>query len=271
MRPTALVTGANGYTGGHLCRYLAERGVPTRAMYYPPDGAPAFANPNLELGPGDLRDRESLKRALEGIEVVHNIAALYRPTNVPNRLYHEVNVTGIGNIVELAAEAGVRRFVQCSTIGVHGHVEHPPADETTPPKPDDYYQQTKLEGERLALERGRELGLPVAVIRPAAIYGPREDRFLKLPKLLQRGRFVLFGDGEVLYHFIHIDDLCAAFVLAAERPEAVGEVFIIADAGAIRGEPRANGSTDASVCSDSLRRMNVSMRRCWLSSRSIRQ
>ena len=233
MTPTTLVTGANGYTGKHLCRYLAERGVPTRGMYYPPDGEPTFAHENLEFVPGDLRDRESLRRALEGIEVVHNIAALYRPTNVPDRLYREVNVDGVRNIVELAAEAKVKRFVQCSTIGVHGHVENPPADELTPPKPDDYYQETKLEGERISLQRGRELGMPVSVIRPAAIYGPLEERFLKLPKLLQKGRFVMFGDGEVLYHFIHVDDLCAAFVLAAEKPEAVGEVFIIADDGAI--------------------------------------
>jgi dihydroflavonol-4-reductase len=233
MKPSVLVTGANGYTGGNFCRFLAERDVPTRAMYYTPEGEPRFAHPNLEFVPGDLRDRDSLRQALEGIEVVYNIAALYRPTNVSDRQYYEVNVDGVLNMVELAAQAGVRRFVQCSTIGVHGHVHNPPANENTPPKPDDYYQFTKLEGEKLSLERGRELRLSVSVIRPAAIYGPLEDRFLKLPKLLQRGRFIMFGDGEVLYHFIHINDLCDAFVLAAERPEAVGEVFIIADDHAI--------------------------------------
>lgn len=233
MRARTLVTGANGYTGSHFCRYLAERGVPIRAMYWPGDGEPAFAHPNIEFVPGDLRDQDSLVRALDGIEVVHNIAALYRTTNVPEQAYYDVNVTGIRNIVEVAAAAKVKRFVQCSTIGIYGHVEHPPADEDAPIKPDDYYQSTKLEGEKIALERGRELGLPVAVVRPAAIYGPRETRFLGLAKLLQKGRFVMFGDGEVLYHFLHVEDLCDAFMLAAERPEAVGDAFIIADEGAI--------------------------------------
>lgn len=233
MEPKILVTGANGYTGSHLCQYFARRGVPTRAMYWPPDGEPDFDQANLELVPGDLRDRDSLRRALVGVEVVHNIAALYRPTNVSNRMYWEANVEGVRNIVELAADAGIKRFVQCSTIGVHGHVRQPPATEASEIKPDDYYQYTKLKGEEVSRELGRELGLPVSIVRPAAIYGPLERRFLKLPRLIQSGRFVMFGDGEVLYHFIHIEDLCDAFALCAEKDEAIGETYIIADDHAI--------------------------------------
>ena len=229
MRPTVLVTGANGYTGSNLCQYLARKGVPTRAMYWAPDGEPKFSHENLELVPGDLRDRESLKRALEGCEVVHNIAALYRPTNVANTVFWDVNVEGVRNMIELSVESGVKRFVQCSTIGVHGHVRNPPANENSEIKPDDYYQYTKLKGEEMARDLGAKLGLPVAIIRPAAIYGPREDRFLKIPKLIKDGRFIMFGDGEVLYHFIHIDDLSHAFELCAEKEEAIGQTYIIAD------------------------------------------
>jgi len=233
VKPNVLVTGANGYTGANLCQYLARHGQQVRAMYWGPDGKPEFSHENLELVPGDLRDRESLKRALDGIETVHNIAALYRPTNVSNKMYRDVNIGGIRNIVELAAEAGVKRFVQCSTIGVHGHVRHPPATETSEIKPDDYYQYTKLKGEEIARDLGAKLGLAVVVVRPAAIYGPLEERFLKLPKVIKSGKFVMFGDGEVLYHFIHIDDLCNAFALCAEREQAVGETYIIADDHAI--------------------------------------
>ena len=100
MTAKILVTGANGYTGDYFCRYLADRGIPTRGMYYPPDGKPDYSAPQLELVPGDLTDRESLKRALDGVEIVHNIAALYRPTNVPEKAYWQVNVDGVRNIVE---------------------------------------------------------------------------------------------------------------------------------------------------------------------------
>lgn len=233
MKPKVLVTGANGYTGRNLCQFLARQGVATRAMYWAPDGEPDFSHENLELVPGDLRDRDSLTRALDGIEVVHNVAALYRPTNIPNQMYWDVNVEGIRNILELSAKAGVKRFVQCSTIGVHGHVRKPPANEESEIKPDDYYQYTKLKGEELSRDYGAELGLKVSIIRPAAIYGHLEDRFLKLPKLIKSGKFVMFGNGEVLYHFIHIDDLSRAFVLCAEREEAIGQTYIIADDHAI--------------------------------------
>ena len=233
MTKSVLVTGANGYTGSHLCQYLARRGMPIRGMYWPQDGKPTFRHENVQLVPGDLRDRGSVNKALQGIDVVYNIAALYRPTNVSNQMYWDVNVEGVRNIVHLAAEAGVERFVQCSTIGVHGHVENPPATEDAPLKPDDYYQYTKLKGEELCRELGRELGLAVTIVRPAAIYGPLEERFLKLPKLIQSGRFIMFGHGEVPYHFIHIDDLCDAFIRCAEREEAVGQTYIIADDHAI--------------------------------------
>ena len=193
MEPKVLVTGANGFTGDYFCRYLANRGIATRGMYWAPDGAPDYSHPNLELVPGDLRDRESLRRALAGIEVVHNIAALYRPTNVPERLYWEVNVQGVQNMVEEAAKAGVKRFIQCSTVGVHGAIQNPPADEEAPIRPDDYYQETKYEGEQLSRELSRKLGIPLVVVRPAAIYGPKEQRFLKLARAVKSGMFVMFG------------------------------------------------------------------------------
>ena len=233
MKPNVLITGANGFTGFWFCKYLAEKGIPTRGMYYPPDGEPALSHPNLELVPGDLLDRDSLKRALDGIEIVQNVAALYRPTTVSEQMYHAVNVEGVGNIMEEAAKAGAKRFVQCSTMGVHGTVDNPPGNEDSPIKPDDYYQMTKYKGEELARKLGPELGMPVSIARPAGIYGPREHRFLKLAKAVQSGKFVMFGSGEVLYHFVHVHDLCDGLMLCAERDEAVGDVYLLADEYAI--------------------------------------
>jgi nucleoside-diphosphate-sugar epimerase len=234
MTAKVLVTGANGYTGSWFCKYLAEKGVPVRGMYYPPDGTPDFACSNVELVTGDLLDRDSLKRALAGIEVVHNIAALYRPTNIPEQAYWEVNVDGVRNIVEESAKSGAKRFVQCSTMGVHGTVKTLPGNEDSPISPDDYYQMTKYKGEVLSLELGKQLNLPVSVVRPAGIYGPRERRFLKIAKMIKDRRFIMFGKGDVYYHFVHVDDLCHGLMLCAERDEAVGTAFIIGDDHAVK-------------------------------------
>lgn len=232
-KPTALVTGANGYTGSHLCQYLAGKGICTRGMVWAPDGQPTFAAENLELVDGELRDPHSLERALEGIEVVYHIAALYRPVNVPKSMYWDVNVQGTTNLLELAARAGVKRFVHCSTIGVHGTIDQAPADENAALKPDDYYQYTKLKGEQKARDLAGKLGMPTVIVRPAAIYGQGERRFLGLARLIGRRWFVMFGSGDVLYHFIHIDDLCEAFYLCARQEVAIGQTYIIADDHAI--------------------------------------
>ena len=240
-----LITGANGYTGYWFSRILVDKGERLRAMYYPPDGRPDLDHPNIELVPGDVRDRDEVDRAMVGIETVYHLAALYRPTNVPPTAFFEVNVEGTRNMVESAAQAGVRKFVHCSTIGVHGTVGRQAVNEDAPIAPDDYYQTSKWEGEKLALEIAPKLGLPLTVIRPAGIYGPRERRFLKIAQLIKKRRFIMFGSGETFYHFVHVRDLCDAFMLAAKSEGSVGRAYIIGDAHAVSVGRFVNALADA--------------------------
>src|SRR5580704_3719304 len=119
----ALVTGATGFTGGHLARWLHARGDVVRVVARDPVRAADLAALGLEVVRGDLTDPESLRRAAKGIDVVYNIAALYRMAGLPAAAYRSVNAVGVASVVEAAAALGVRRVVQCSTVGVHGHVE----------------------------------------------------------------------------------------------------------------------------------------------------
>ena len=176
---------------------------------------------------GDLGEREAARRLLEGADAVLHVAAVYRTAGHPDSYYRDVNVGGTEALLEAAAAAGVRRFVHTSTVGVHGHVEHPPADESAPIAPGDIYQETKAEAEALVHRFGRERGVPVAVVRPGAIYGPGETRLLKLFRAIARGRYAIVGSGRTFYHPVYIDDLVQGFLLALERPEAVGESFLI--------------------------------------------
>ena len=184
--------------------------------------------PGIEVAIGDLRDRAALATAVTGVEVVYHIAAIYRQAGVSRDVYRAVNATAVGELVEAAAAAGVRRVVHCSTVGVHGDIEHPPANEDAPLRPGDIYQETKLEGERLAREAGARLGIEVTIARPSGIYGPGDRRLLKLFRGVARRRWITLGRGRIYYHLTYIDDLVEGFRLCGEHPAAANRTYILA-------------------------------------------
>ena len=138
-----------------------------------------------------------------------------------------MNAFAVRDLIEAAAAAGVRRVVHCSTVGVHGDVDRPPANEDAPFKPGDVYQSTKLEGERLARDAGARLGIEVTIVRPSGIYGPGDRRLLKLFRAAIR-RFPVLGSGEIYYHLTYIDDLIDGFRLCGEQPAAANRTYILA-------------------------------------------
>src|SRR5215510_8409039 len=202
-----LVTGATGFTGGHLCERLASEGYRVRALVRDPSRSSELRRWGVEITVGDLRDRQSLERAMAGTDVVYHLGGIFRQENVPRQEMMAVNAQGTKNMLDAAIKAGVHRFVHCSTIGVHGDIKQPPANEETPYAPGDHYQESKVKGERVALQYMDEGRLPIVVFRPGGIYGPRDLRFLKLIKAIKTGWFVMLGPGKVLYQMIYVDDL----------------------------------------------------------------
>jgi dihydroflavonol-4-reductase len=223
----ALVTGATGFTGGHLTRALLRQRWRVRALVRDPGKADALQALGVEIAKGDLTDAAAVDRAVAGCSHVFHIAALYREAKHPDHVYRAVNVTGTGHLLSAAARHDLERFVHCSTVGVHGDVQRLPADEEAPFNPGDIYQETKLEGE-LLVKQAAEAGFPGTIFRPVGIYGPGDLRFLKLFKAIHTGRFRMFGTGEVAYHLTYVADLVKGILLCGEHPAAVGEVFILA-------------------------------------------
>jgi nucleoside-diphosphate-sugar epimerase len=225
-----LITGGTGFTGSHAVRRYLARGHSVRVL----DNQKGvffdeLCGAGAEIQIGSVADREAVRKAVEGVELIHHVAAAFREINVPKSVYKSVNVDGTRLVAEEALRAGVRRVVYCSTEGVHGHVADPPANEEAPIAPEDHYQQTKWEGE-IAFREVAAQGLDGVILRPTGIYGPGDPaRFLMLFRMVKRGHFFIVGDGRARYHPLYIDNLCDAFELAAEKPEARGETFLVAD------------------------------------------
>jgi len=225
-----LVTGGTGFTGKALVKRLLEQGHQVVALDYR-EGLKTeeLRAWGAEVVIGSVTDKDVVRRCVQGVEVVHHLAAAFRELDVPNSYYREVNVEGTRNVLEAAGAAGVRRFIYCSTCGVHGNVDNPPGDENAPINAADYYQQTKYDAEPVVLEHHRK-GLTSVILRPAAIYGPGDpERFYMIFKRVAGGRFPMFGSGKTLYHPLYIDHLVDAFLLAQEEGKGDGEAYLIAD------------------------------------------
>ena len=223
---TWLVTGGSGFLGVHLLRHLSERGIAARSLDLEPlDGELA----QVESIVGDIRDESTVRRALDGIEVlVHAAAALPSGGNL-----EAVNAIATARLARLACEAGVRRSVFVSSGVVYG-ILPPPVAETAAPRPCEPYGRSKLaaEGVWLAAAPG-----PL-VLRPSAFIGPeRLGVFGILFRWISEGRRIyVLGDGGNRYQLLDVADLVCAVELAAERP-ANGVLNI---GGRISGTVRAD-------------------------------
>jgi nucleoside-diphosphate-sugar epimerase len=231
---SVLVTGAAGFTGSVLVRKLCERGARVRAIARSSSNRESLLGLPIEWHVGDVFDPAVVEQAAAGVEYVFHLAAAYRQAGLTDDVYHRVHVESTRRLAEAALKTpGFKRFVHVSTVGVHGHIERPPADENYPFGPGDMYQDTKAEAELWIREFARKHGLPLTVIRPAAIYGPGDRRLLKVFKMAAWPVCLLPGRSRgPLYHLIHVDDLTEVLMLAAAHPGALGEVFICGDPAA---------------------------------------
>jgi nucleoside-diphosphate-sugar epimerase len=224
-----LVTGATGFIGGHLARRLAKQGHRVRVLVR--RAAPALEMPGVELYSGDLRHPESLQEAVAGTRMIYHLAALRDCSSVPWTHCHAVNVAGTKHLFNAAVEAGVERFIYCSSVGVARAPGRRDADETLPylaPTSQVAYHQSKAEAEQLVLEAAREEEMAVVVVRPVITYGPEDETGMvtRLLTLVAHRRFLMIGAGENHLDLAYIDDVVAGMLLAAERGRS-GRVYIL--------------------------------------------
>ena len=231
MPHTYLLTGATGFVGSHVAEALAARREAVRAVVRPGSDTALLEKLGVRLFRGDLTDPAVLKEAADGADVVIHCAAKLGDWG-PVEEYRKVNVEGLRNLLDAVAGRPLHRFILVSTLGVYEARHHYGTDETEPlpERHIDGYTQSKVEAERLALQYHRKQSVPVTVLRPGFVYGPR-DRTL-LPRIANRlcERSVLYiARGRYALNTTFVGNLVDAILLAVDSPNAVGEVFNVTD------------------------------------------
>ena len=223
-----LVTGGTGFTGTHLLKTLCQAGLTVKAIARATSDRAEFDGLPIQWIIGDVFDEETVKTAIKGVSYVFHVAAAYREAKISDEVYANVHVKSTQLLAKyVQKETNFKRFVHISTVGVHGHIENPPADEEYRFSPSDQYQRTKVEAEVWLRDFAKHNDLPITVVRPAAIYGPGDRRLLKVFKLAKLPICPILGFGcKGLYHLIHVTDLVNFMILAATQPSTLGQVYI---------------------------------------------
>lgn len=228
---TLFLTGGTGLVGSHVAEEAVKRGWHVRALAREGSDTAFLESLGVELVRGDLADVNALKSGVSGVDLVINCAAKVGDWGTLEE-FRALNVVALKKLLDTMVEAQTPRFVHVSSLGVYEGRDHFGTDETTPPAANslDAYTRSKCEAEALVMEYHKQHGLKASVVRPGFIYGER-DRTV-LPKMLvnmKRGLMRYFGSGDQALNCVYVKNLVSAIFLAAEKPEALGEVFNVTD------------------------------------------
>lgn len=231
-----LVTGAGGFIGSHLTERLVQLGAKTRAfVHYNSMGSAGWLDHSalrseLEIVAGDISDRDSVQKAAEGMDVVFHLAALigipysyHAPAS-----YVRTNIQGTLNVLQAALAANVECMVHTSTSEVYGTAQYVPIDEKHPLQGQSPYSATKIGADKLAEAFYRSFGLPAVTIRPFNTYGPRQSARAVIPAIIIQclnGEKVRLGNIHPTRDLNYIADVVNGFLLAVERPKAIGQTI----------------------------------------------
>ena len=232
------VTGATGFIGAHFVECALEAGHSVTGLYRSNSArqnaiADHLRNLGAVLHRGDILDSDSLAEGVRGADCVCHFAAAFRESSAEDSYFQRMNVDGTVNVLQASARAGARRFIHCSTAGIHGQRARELIDERTSVRPWNSYERSKVASEVQVRRISREQGMEYVILRPTAVYGPRDERLVKLFRSVAKGRFPLFGPGDGRRHMVYVTDLAHAFLRACTVREAANREFIIAGPEAV--------------------------------------
>jgi dihydroflavonol-4-reductase len=224
----ALVTGANGFTGSHLVKLLQQRGHTVVGLVRQSSDLSRLKGCQVRLVYGDIADRDALRAAMTGVDIVFHTAAYVELGLVDAAKMAQVNVEGTRAVIEVAQDLGIAKLVYCSTIGIFGDTQGRVIDETFQRTQIDFssaYDSTKYAAQQL-IDQAAARGLPVVSVMPSGIFGPDDPHFLPVLQAFRRGRLKVWAGGQRITGIVHVDDLAEAMLLAAEKG-TIGDYYIL--------------------------------------------
>jgi len=224
----ALVTGATGFIGSHLVEALVQRGSQVRCLVRNKRHLGWVKDCPVEFVTGNCQEKDSLKQAVKDVEHVFHLAGV--TTAVKEKTYFEVNALGTENLVQACIENNPRlkKLIYVSSQAAAGPCRGGgKKKESDPCEPVSPYGKSKLMGEQLALSHSHEL--PLLIMRPCSVYGPRDKSFYALFKSLSKGVKPCLSDHDQHVSMCHVQDLVRAILLAAETQTENGGIFFLSD------------------------------------------
>jgi len=230
-----VVTGGGGFIGSHLVERLLALGANVTAFVrYNSRNDPGFLHllaphtKNIRIVPGDIRDSEAVRTALEGADTVFHLAALI---GIPYSYVHpievfHVNAQGTLNVLVAARDAELRRVVIASTSEVYGGALYVPIDEKHPKQPQSPYSASKIAADAMALSFHAAFQLPVTVVRPFNTYGPRQSDRAIIPTIISQAMTqpeIAVGNTTPTRDFTYVSDTVEGFLQLAECEAAIGQ------------------------------------------------
>ncbi|MDP3790893.1 MAG: NAD-dependent epimerase/dehydratase family protein [Candidatus Omnitrophota bacterium] len=221
-----LITGATGFVGSHIAERLIKEGEEVITLVRKTSKTDFLKNIGAKFAYGDINDVDSIKDAMRGIDIVYHSAALADEWISPKQA-RRVNVDGTRNLLNCALEAKVKRFVFISSLAVLGMRDHHGTNADAPyHKTGDSYIDTKIDSEQLVMGYYKKYGLPVTVVRPGFVFGPRDNKLIpRLSDRLGKKQFMFVGSGKNKINSVYVENLTDAIILAARSDKAIGQKY----------------------------------------------
>jgi nucleoside-diphosphate-sugar epimerase len=229
----ALVTGATGFIGSHLCEELVKKGYEVTCLTRSSSRLKWLENLTVRIVKGDCTDPTSLRDIVGGFDYIFHLAGLTK--SVSKDEFFCINAKGTENLIRVVSEKNPRlkRFIYLSSLAAAGPSKNgSPLKEDCIPSPVSNYGRSKLEGENSVMKYSKEI--PVTILRPPAVYGPRDKDMLVMFKMIKKGFF--FDLGKCYYSLLYVDDLVHGIILGAESEHAVGNIYFLSGDSFYAGE-----------------------------------